>query len=165
MTVKEVIVDIRTCRCGCGTPLKSARAEFVQGHNVRVAPRTGNRGAAAPVLERPLCACGCGQRVKTLGGRYLRGHQPRPMAPGAEIRTCICGKSERVPPSRVNKWRACSEPCLHARNLTSYAKNRLLQRILDRMLADHLTLKAFGEAAGVKASVLNAWFHKEGRRP
>lgn len=157
--------EARACRCGCGTPLKSAYSEFAPGHNVRVAPRTGPRGAAAAIRELALCACGCGQRVKTPGGRYLRGHQPRTPRVGSELRTCVCGNVVRVPPSRVDTWRACSEPCLTAGNITRRTRNRLQRRCTEYLSEHRLTLKGFAEAARVTPNTFSEWLRRKGRRP
>jgi hypothetical protein len=39
---------VRTCVCGCGIPLSSARSRFLHGHNARVAPRNGRRLLRVP---------------------------------------------------------------------------------------------------------------------
>jgi hypothetical protein len=66
----------RSCGCGCGTPLLSARREFLFGHYMRVAPRRAG-GHPLPVRARTLCGCGCGEPVLMAGSTFRRGHHQR----------------------------------------------------------------------------------------
>jgi hypothetical protein len=50
-------MEIRTCGCGCGTPLRTPFSEFAPGHHMRVARRGGPRGSALPVRAPQVAPC------------------------------------------------------------------------------------------------------------
>lgn len=165
----------RLCRCGCGTPLKSARSEFAPGHHMRLVPRStpgsGRRRGALPLRDRPLCACGCGERVLNPGARFLPGHWQRTpdwrdkvLGPStSSVRTCPeCGRSCVVPRDKDKTWKACSRECVAASLRTAKPRNRLQQRCFEYMKAQHLTMAAFARLAEINGGTLRSWVTHKG---
>lgn len=178
--VTDASTPVRTCRCGCGTPLTRPGAAFVLGHNARVAPRLpgGGVGRVLPVRSPeglPLCACGCGQRVRDHRKRWLPGHNNRVGAArgrlgasqrargGGSWRTCpLCGRTQWVPRSQDDGWWGCVGTCGPRSRRKVRPWNRLQRRCFEYMAAHNLSLKAFARTAGVHPGTLRAWMANEG---
>jgi len=95
-----VKLDVKTCDCGCGTPITGDRARFAHGHYL------GNGRIPAEQYQPRLCGCGCG-RVAPIAGATRRGYRK------GEYLRFIQGHASRtslVPPPPVrhgpdnNKW-------------------------------------------------------------
>lgn len=94
----------KLCACGCGMPVKWAKAKFLRGHN-----NIAKYGKKYGPKEWALCACGCGQRVKTAGSTYCRGHSNTPETRQANSERMKANNPMRQPDvsaKQLKTWRA-----------------------------------------------------------